>query len=66
LGDESVIYHGNWQTSGGNKAILETLLDIRHLLAIQINLQCYLQCSQGIRDEDLKDVATCLTTGEEK
>ena len=36
LEDEAVIWEGNWQTSGGNKAILEVLLDIRDLLNGQI------------------------------
>jgi hypothetical protein len=35
LEDEAVIWEGNWQTSGGNKAILEVLLDIRDLLVKQ-------------------------------
>ena len=32
LADESVVWEGRFQTSGGNLAILEVLLDIRDLL----------------------------------
>ena len=32
LSDKTVVWEGNFQTSGGNLAILEVLLDIRDLL----------------------------------
>jgi hypothetical protein len=57
LEDESVIWEGKWQTSGGNKAILEVLLDIRLLLANRV-------IGAGSGDDHVLNVATELIEAE--